>query len=290
MKNVKALLLILAASLVGLQVNAQDSAYDLDQTYSVEADGTIHLNSDDAEVEITGTDRSDVHLVVYRRVDVDGLKIKSEGEFRMDVENRNGNLYIRENSSESHQVIFGNIDEEYRITLEVPRTVSLSIQGDDDSYRIANVAGSIALKADDSDIELSGTGGDSFEFQIDDGSIQMEKGSGTLSLKMDDGDMYVRNASFSEVDAEMDDGEIDLTTTLADGGFYRFEMDDGDLELNIAGGGGEFDVRHDENPPSVGGSFEEISSDEERAVFRLPGGDARIEIDADDGDIDLRTI
>lgn len=290
MKTLKSVTSFLLLFLITVLSYAQDNEYNLDETYSIEQNGTIHLISDDAEVEITGSDRSDVHLVVYRRVDVDGWRIKSEGSFKMEVENRGGDLYIREADTDEHRVILGNVSEEYRITIEAPRNVALDLQGDDETYRISDIHQGVHLSADDADIELDGVKGDEFNFDIDDGSIRMSEGRGRLKLQMDDGELYVRKAEFNEIDADFDDGEVDITTALAADGFYLFDMDDGDIELNVAGGGGEFDIHHDNPNIRAGDNFEEVSADEDRTVYRLPGGNARIEIDSDDGDIELRTI
>lgn len=273
-----------------LTLQAQDSEYNLDETYSIDQGGTIHLNSDDAEVDIMGTDRSDVHLVVYRKVEVSGLNVKSEGKFSMEVENRGGDLHIRESGDERHRVIMGSIREDYQITIEAPRDVALDLQGDDDTYRIEDISREVRINADDSDIELRGTSGENFRFDIDDGNIDMEEGRGKLDLTMDDGDFFVRRAQFDEITADIDDGEIEITTILADGGLYRFDMDDGELELNIAGGGGRFEIDHDDPTIRVSDNFEEISAEEDETVYNLPGGNARIEIDTDDGRIELRTI
>lgn len=290
MKFYKSAVLIGLVCMIGMQVQAQDHEYNLDETYSIDKSGTVHLQSNDAEVNIQGTDRSDVHLVVYRYVDVDGWEIKSEDKFRIIAENRNGDLYIREDKEENRRLIFGNVEEEYRIDIEVPMDVALDIKGDDDNYDISNVNLDVKISADDSDIELSNMRGENFELDLDDGSINMDSGQGKLKLNMDDGELYVRKASFTEIDVSADDGEIDISTSLAADGFYRFDMDDGDLELNIAGGGGEFDINHDDASIRVGNEFEEERSDEHRSLYRLPGGESRVEIDTDDGDIELRTI
>lgn len=290
MKNYKPGLLICLFCLVGFQIHAQENEYNLDETYSISENGTIHLNSDDAEVEINGTDRSDVHLGVYRRVDIDGWKINSEGTFKIEVDNRDGDLYIREAETERRRFIVGNVREEYRISIETPRDISLDLRGDDDSYEISDVNLGMQIDADDSEIELRGAGGDNFDFNIDDGKIRMDEGQGRLKIRMDDGEFYIRQADFKEIDADFDDGEVDITTTLADDGFYIFDMDDGDIELNIAGGGGEFDVHHDDRSIFIDSNFEEVSSGENRSVYRLSGGNARIEIDTDDGDVELRII
>lgn len=277
-------------SLSAIVASAQGNEYNLDETYSINENGTIHLSSDDAEVEIVGTDRSDVHLVVYRRIDKEGWTLKSEGTFEMEVENRGSDLYIRENDTDEFRIIFGSVREEYRITIEAPRNVGLDLEGDDDTYSIADINLGIRLSADDADADFSGVQGDNFDFDIDDGSIRMDEGRGSLKLRMDDGNFYVRNAEFNEVEADYDDGKVDMRTTLASNRFYLFNMDDGDVELNIAGGGGQFDIHHDDRNISVGNNFEEVSKDEDRVIYRLAGGNARVEIDTDDGSIELRVI
>ncbi len=169
-----------------LSLSAQDSEYNLDETYAIETGGTIHLSSDDAEVNITGSDRSDVHLVVYRKVDVSGFKVESKGDFSIEVENRGGDLHIQESNEESRRLIVGSVREDYRITIKAPRDVALDLSGDDDTYRIADIDRDITIDADDADIELGGTSGDNFSFDIDDGDIEMEGGSGRLDLTMDE--------------------------------------------------------------------------------------------------------
>lgn len=290
MKLVKPALLSALLLFVGITAQAQDTEFNLDETYQIDESGTVYLDSDDAEVTIEASDRSDVHVVIYHSVDVDGWELKSGEEFKMDVETRAGNLYVKEANSGGNRLLFGNVEEEYRITLEVPKTVALDIKGDDGTYDITDIGAALRIDADDTEVEIRGATGNSFEFNIDDGSVEMDRGQGELTMDMDDGEFRVRQASFREIDGDFDDGEMDITTSLADDGFYLFDMDDGELELNISGGGGEFDINHDDGDIRVGSSFEEIMKEEEHSLYRLPGGDATIEIDSDDGDIDLRTI
>jgi len=159
--------------LTSTQVYGQDE-YNLDETYQIDREGMIYLSSNDAEVSIEGSNRSDVRLVIYRYVDVDGINIGSSGSFRMDVEQRGGDLYIQENNSENRTMFIGSVDEEYRITLEVPRNLALDLKGDDDSYEISNTNGAISINADDSDIELSEVTGEDFDFDLDDGNISID--------------------------------------------------------------------------------------------------------------------
>lgn len=290
MKLLQNTFLVTLICLIVTPVYGQDSEYNLDETYSIQQNATIHLNSDDAEVLIKGTDRSDVHLVVYRRVDVDGWNVNTDGSFEVEVESRGGDLYIREDDNEKFQFTVGSIDEEYRITIEAPRDVALKLEGDDDSYFISDINLGVRLTADDSKIELQGVKGEEFDFDIDDGSVRMEGGQGSLKLNMDDGEFIVKNGKFTEISADYDDGEIDVITTLANNGSYNFDMDDGELEFSSAGGGGEFDITYDNRDIHVGSNFKEVSSEEGRSVYRLSGGEARIDIDTDDGEVELDTL
>lgn len=290
MKLFHSAILVIVVSVFGMQVQAQDQEYNLDETFPVDENGTVHLQSSDAEVNIRGADRSDVHLVVYYSVEVDGWEIGSKEKFEMNVENRGGDLYIRKADTDGGRFIIGNVREEYRIDIVAPRNVALDISGDDDNYDISDFNSAIKLEADDTDIELSGMNGDDLEFDFDDGSLNMTEGQGSFKLNMDDGELFVRKAHFSEVDIQADDGEMNITTALSNDGFYSFDMDDGDLELNAAGGGGEFEIHHDDPDLRIGTDLQEVSSGKDHTVFRLPGGDARIEIETDDGDIALQTI
>jgi hypothetical protein len=117
----------------------------------------------------------------------------------------------------------------------------------------------------------------------------MDKGRGSLVMNFDDGEADIRNSKFERVNIETDDGEINLATTLVDNGDYNFSLDDGDIDLTILGGGGEFRVDHDDIRVSTGSNFEQLGRNENYTRFRLAGGNARVKIDTDDGDVRLFT-
>ncbi|MGK7370724.1 MAG: DUF4097 family beta strand repeat-containing protein [Candidatus Halalkalibacterium sp. M3_1C_030] len=265
--------------------------FNLDKVYSIEDSGTISLNSDDANVTIKGSDRNDVRVKIHYKLSVKGLAIGENEEFEMIVEERNGNLNIYEKERDfGNKVVFGSTDEEYRITIEAPRGVSLDLSGDDEDYRISSIDGSISVEADDSGIELNDCNGDEFNIKLDDGELYMDSGKGSLRVNIDDGDVRILNGDFSSIEVETDDSELDITTRLADNGDYTFDLDDGDLRLNIAGGGGEFEIRHDNADISASSEFEQTMDDDDRSQYSLPGGNATVSISTDDGDIILSVI
>ena len=270
-------------------VQAQTDEFNLDETYSINPEGTINLKSDDADVRISGSNRDDVRVIVHYKLTVRGLTFGESNKFEMVVEERNGNLMIREAERDfGSRTMIGFSSEEYTIEIETPRNVNLDIEGDDEEYEISGIDGSIHLQADDSDAKIWDIKGRDFSFSVDDGSIDMNGGSGRLRISADDGDVRIKDGNFEEIDADSDDSDIEITTSLFDDGVYRFDLDDADLTLNITGGGGEFDIRHDDSDINTSGEFEPMRDDENSARYKLRGGNARIVIRADDGDINLR--
>lgn len=290
MKYIKAVILTVLMILAGETAQAQDdNTFELNETYPMVQGGTLHLSSDDAEVTIQGTDRPDVHVVIYRHVEVDGLNISKSGTFDVEVEQREGDLYITEKSDEQYRVVVGRVEEEYQITIQAPRDIALSIIGDDDRYTIRNIDRSISLEADDTAAKIINAGGQQFDFSMDDGRIAMDQGSGELRLSMDDGTFRAGKAAFSSWETEMDDGTIELGTDLVDSGTYTLSMDDGTLDLHVVDGGGRFMINHDDPGIELEGHFEVIRTREDYSEYRLPGGNAEVEINTDDGAITLST-
>lgn len=287
------LTIFLSIFIIASSISAQNTdEFNMDETFSIELDGTINLDSDDAEVTITGSDREDVRVVVNYRWTVRGITFGSSNEFEMIVEEENGNLNIYEKPRNFEGGIIGMSSEEYTIRIEAPRNVSLNIRGDDDEYVISGIDGSLQIESDDTDIRVRDCYGDEFVFSIDDGDLDMDGGAGRLEVQVDDGNVRVDRGQFTSIEARSDDSDMEISTTLADDGSYRFSMDDGDLLLQILGGGGDFDIRHDDANVSASREFELMSDedDEERHLYRLMGGDASVLIRTDDGDVRLRVL
>ncbi len=265
--------------------------FHMDEAYSIGSGGTIHLQSDDAEVRIIGSNRSDVRVKVDYKLEIKGFSFGSGDRFQMIVEERGGNLRIREKPREfQSRGVFGSMREEYTILIEAPRNVSLRIEGDDETYEISGIDGRLDLDADDTDITIRDCGGDFFAFDMDDGSLDMDEGRGELRIRLDDGDFEIGRGNFTSVRVEADDADMSITTSLADNGRYRFDMDDSELNFTVAGGGGAFEVRHDNGRISASGPFERVMEDDHISRYRLQGGSARVDIETDDGRIRFRVL
>ena len=115
---------------------AQDSdEFHLDETYTIDPGATIHLNSDDAEVRIIGSERNDVRVVVHYQLEVRGITFGDSNEFEMIVEEQDGNLRIREMERDfGSSGMIGFSSEEYTIEIETPRDVNLQLVGNDEEH------------------------------------------------------------------------------------------------------------------------------------------------------------
>jgi Putative adhesin len=272
---------------LAISVFAQDKDFHLDKEYAISKNGTIDLNSSDAEVIITGSARSATARVKIDRTVTTKGWYTSKGDFRVDVIAENGDLKITEHQNGINVVMIGYIHEEYKIQIEAPEGASLVIRGDDGDYFIKNINGVISMTIDDGDSQLTGCGGSDFTFKIDDGDVKMDAGKGSLHVVADDGDIEILNAAFSTIDARLDDGDFILHTSLTNSGVYSINVEDGMVMLDVLDGGGEFNVRHDDAHVDVQGSFKTIEDSDDFTRLTLGSSTAKVNIRADDASVRL---
>ncbi len=268
-------------------VFAQQDDFHLDKEYAIASNGTIDLNSSDADVMITGTARgATARVKIDRVVTVKGW-YKSEGAFTVNVNTENGNLIIREQQSSVNIGIIGYYNEDYKILIEAPEGVSLTIRGDDGDYVIKNIDGAISMNFDDGNAQLTDCDGDRFSFRLDDGDIRMNKGKGSLDVVADDADVEILNAAFNQINARLDDGDFIVHTSLENGGDYSIDTEDGMVFFDILSGGGEFSIRHDDSSIRADGDFKVLEETESFKKLALGSGSARVKVRADDASVKL---
>lgn len=267
--------------------NAQrDGEFHLDKNYEISASGTLHLNSEDAEVRITGSSRSDVHVKIDRIQTVKGFT-SGRTEFDVRVENRGGDLYVTERERGGVRVQMGSIRTDYTIDIELPESVSIRVIGEDDDYVVRNVNGKIYMETEDGDIEIIDCKGNDFQFELEDGDLKLDGGSGKLIVDTEDGDIDVRRSAFGNVDIEVEDGDVILETTLTDGGTYDIRGEDATIEFIVTKGGGEFLIMKDDASVRASAEYEMIQETDNRAKLRLTGGSANVEIRTENGRVRL---
>ena len=284
MKHILLLLAFIPALAFG-----QEEDFSLDKEYSIATDGTLELSCSDAEVNITGSDRTTAHVIISRKVTTIGV-VKGDRKFTVDVSEKDGDLIIREKQTGNVSMSFGSYNEDYTIDIEVPQGVSLRLEGDDGNLTVQRIDGAVAINNDDGDVRLQECQGSTFALTVDDGDIVMDQGQGTLSVNIDDGDITVKQGTFSTINVSADDGDVSLVTSLTDEGEYRVAVNDGEIDLQITEGGGAFDIRHDDTELDSSGPFTMVKSSDDRTQLTLPNGDAKVDLSIDDGHVELRAL
>lgn len=270
---------------LALAQDEDDRGFHLDEVYEMNATGTLHLSSSDADVRIIGSNRSDVHVKIDRIEERRG--ISSRRSFDVEVENRGGDLYINERRGRGASVTIGYSRIDYTIFIELPEGASLRVRGDDDDYEVKNVNGSINMETDDGDIELIDCKGDDFEFNLEDGDLRMDGGKGKIYVRLDDGDADIQNGNFEELEMRVEDGSIIVETSISDKGTYEIRADDARIDFMVLSGGGEFIVTKDDGSVRASSEFETIRESDYRSELRLKGGDADVQIRTNDGRVRL---
>ena len=260
--------------------------YHIDENHKISEKGTIRLICSDAKVFITGSDRTDLNIKIDHEVQARGFTFGSK-EFAVDIEEKDGNVTIRERSSSNSAGIVGYSYEHYSIKIQAPKGVSLVIDGDDGNYVIDHINGAVDAELDDADIELIACAGNDFRFRLDDGDIKMDQGKGSLEVDGDDSDVEIKNARFSQISAEVDDGDFIIETSLVDDGNYYINTQDGKISFTVTSGGGRFDIRHDDANIRTDASFSSVEESDDRSRFTLPTGNAKVDIRADDATVRL---
>jgi Putative adhesin len=260
--------------------------FHLDKEYKMESTGVIHLSSSDAKVFITGSTRATAHVKIDRVVTTKGW-VFGEEKFMVDITEQDGNLMIKEKSGSTNVGMMGYYNEEYTINIEAPAGSGLVIRGDDGDYFIKEVNGSIELDLDDADIELTGCKGNNFKVRLDDGDLRMDTGKGTLEVDADDADVIIKHAAFEKIIADIDDGEFIVETSLSENGDYYINGQDGLISMTVLGGGGKFDIHHDDARVIAEGNFDTVEKSEDRTRLTLASGNAKVSIHADDARVRL---
>ena len=266
----------------------KEGEFHLDQVYALGANGTVHLVSSDADVRITGTDRSDVHVKIDRFEQVNGIR-SGRRRFSVEVEEKGGDLFIEERRSGSVSFSMGSFRTEYEIVIEMPSNGSLRVRGEDDDYIIKSIHGAISISSEDGDIDIYDTKSSNIDVRLEDGDLRLAGGTGRFYANSEDGDLDIRNAAFTELEIVIEDGNVSLETTLADNGVYDIRSDDANIEFTVLSGGGKFLISKDDGRVNSGMGFTVQEETDNRVLLSLPGGSADVEIRINDGRVRLHT-
>lgn len=247
-----------------LATNAHALPQSWDKTFPISGVADLHVDSNDASLRISSTDRSqiEVHVAVTGwGVGVpDGVSVEDrQTGNRVDVKVRVPHIGFT----------FGN--KHVDVVVYVPRETNLDLHTGDGAIRVDRIKGSQRLETGDGSIESSGVDG-AFEAISGDGHIRVDGRFDALRIRTGDGHVQAEALSGSRVSSNWSvrtsDGRVSLSlpTDLA-----------ADLDASTGDGRLEVDI-----PVSVTGKIGDRS-----LRGKLNGGGPVIEVHTGDGSVHI---
>ena len=281
--------------------------YSHEDTYKIAQDGLLTLNTEDAEVTISGTSRTDAYVKIYKKVTG---KQNTNRKFDIEYIEEDGNLTIKEKRNESGKSysVSWNTKTVYNVELGLPDGVSLDLKGEDDSYTITNINGSIKIKSEDGDISISDSNPESLNIKLEDGDVALnnietdfdivlEDGSivsencnfGNLKIDLEDGDIQLKNVSLASTDITTEDGDIFIDVNCDSKTQVNINTEDGDIKLKTSGEGASISVSYEDSDVDYE-SDNYLLIDKTKRSKKLKTkdhGEASFNISVEDGDVRL---
>jgi DUF4097 and DUF4098 domain-containing protein YvlB len=267
-------------------------------TTLVQSNDTTFAVDPNARLELTNHEGS----IVIRTWDRDEVEVRTNRRHRGPVEIRRSAGTVRIEASR-----YWDDDDELDYRLTVPASMALDLRGSETDVRVEGTTGEVNIDVHDGDVFVRGGSG-RVSIRTDDGEIDVEDLDGRIHLSSMDGDVTLTGAAGDiEIDAtdgaitmlEIEaatlvantvDGDIWFDGVLAPRGSYRLTTHDGDITVQIPE---DSDAqvrmaRHDGEFVSDFPLTMQRWPMGRRIEFDLGGGSAELQIEAFDGDIELR--
>ncbi len=288
-----------------LVVALSAGAEEWEQTYSVDSCEELRLESSNANIRVTGSNRSDIHAVVTTR----GWRI-ADDEVRI-IESQNGGRVSIEVRLPRVRWSWGRgVSRSVHIDVEAPRSCSVVARTGDGNIDLEEITGGTRVRTGDGKIiatrlegvvEMDSGDGDidaislrgRMEINTGDGSISGDNLEGRLVARTGDGNVRV-DGRFDLLDLRTGDGNI--VSTAIDGSEvgeqWRLQTGDGNLVLHLPDGfaadleartgDGRVEVDH---PVSVSGKIKKS-----QVRGKMNGGGGPLRLTSGDGNIRVRRI
>ncbi len=294
------------------------------QTVPLRSGARFTIRMGDGAVRLSTWNKDEAEIHILRRVWASNRRRAQERMEELEVEvRRHGDdvqvvVYDR---GERREVSFWDLfnpetwqsdrGAEVEFDVRVPEGVRIWIEADDADIQITGKQARLSISVDDGDVELQKVASDYVRIETDDGDVDLYDVSvpeGRIAIVTDDGRVRLEDCEARDVDAETDDadvvllgciferfdartagGDVELEPVLKRTERIRADTEEGDvivvlpedadadLDLETASGRirSDFDVRIDR------------TDEGERVRDRIGGGDVRIVVTTEDGDIIL---
>lgn len=291
---------ILAASAV-----ASAHADQWTKNFAVNGRPEVHVETNDASVEITNTSLTQIAATVI----TNGWRI-SDREVRVDARQSGNTVELQVRVPREHHW-FGPNFRSVRVELQVPKQCNLDVHTEDGNIKVENASGDVRLVSGDGNIEaaslegrVSANSGDGnlivheakgeLRFSTGDGRVEVDSGDGTLSAHSGDGNVRA-TGRFDQIDIRTNDGSVDIearqgSQTKQD---WHLRSGDGSIVLRVpANFSAEVDAHtgdgeiKSELPITSEGRFGDTST----VRGKINGGGGMLELRTADGSIRIERL
>ena len=153
--------------------------YTYDETHAFPISQKIRVTSEDAEVIVTGSDRTDVRVQVHYALSADA-KVLQRFDYKVNVHSDGGELRVDElRSTGSRNFVYDQ--RAHRITIEVPRSADVTIQEEDGACEITSITGSVNVRMNDGKVHAADCTG-AVTVSIDDGTFTQRNCTGLVQV------------------------------------------------------------------------------------------------------------
>jgi DUF4097 and DUF4098 domain-containing protein YvlB len=252
-------LLITVFALTSLAARAEEWKKD----FTTSGKPTVRVESNDAEIRISGWDRKETSA----RVITEGYRIGKD--LQVSERQTGDQVYLEVRTPRSFGLVLSN--HSVRIEVSVPREADLNLHTGDGRIRINEVKGDLRLDSGDGDLEIYLADGrlnanthdgsiraegrfDALDLHTGDGNISAEVGGGSKissawSLRTGDGNIDLRLpvGLAADLDARSGDGRVNVdlpvtvTGSVRENGI-RGKLNGGGLPIEIRTGDGRINV------------------------------------------------
>ena len=248
------LALVFGAAMVGLSIRRADSRgvesnnfwgkgdQNIEKKFSVQPDGDLVIDADEGDVTVTGTDVSEVSIVVTMSGDKERLD-----KYHVSFEQTGNTVHIEARENRNHFRFFENGSLSVRYEIRVPKKFNLDLQ---------TAGGDLVVNSLEGKVTGTTSGGN-----LDIGSL-----IGTVKMETSGGDVDIKNCQ----------GELSLTTS---GGEIYGESVSGDLYAETSGGNIKFKNVDAKLRTETSGGNIEISATSNKGIYaETSGGNVRIRL------------
>jgi DUF4097 and DUF4098 domain-containing protein YvlB len=279
----KRLPVFLLISVVLLSLSA--SAEEWRKTFSTSGKPEIRIETNDADIRVSSSDRKDIEAVVT----TEGYKI-GPNDVRVTDRQTGDRLELEVHIPQAHFHIFNVRNRYVRIELSIPRRADLDLHSGDGDIKVASVDGNLALRTGDGNVRLESSKGD-VHLETGDGDVECREFEGQLKAETHDGNVRAQGV-FSALDLHTGDGNIEAEVGSGSkmSSAWSLRTGDGNINLRLPDGfAADLDAHSGDGkvnvdfPVTIEGSLRENT-----IRGKMNGGGQPLELKSGDGDISLR--